>query len=205
MKGFFGFLKATIAGGFFVVLPVVLVWLIVVETIDLVLDFATTVSEFLVGQGLKAFSDPELVAVLILVGICFVTGLAMRTRIGSAIGRFMERLVLNPIPGYTVFKTLTHSLGGLDQTSAFAPCLMDGGDGVREPVLAVEEHDGGNVTVLVPIAPTPTVGTLRVVPRTRLERLDVPLMQFMECYFHFGSGIKDLMAGKAPKRPDPGP
>jgi len=202
MKGFFGFLKTTIVGGFLVVLPVVLVWLVVAETLELLVGLATTVSEFLVGKGLKTFSDPELVAVLILVGVCFITGLAMRTRVGSAVGRFIERLVLDPVPGYKVFKTLTHSLGGLDKSSAFTPALLDDGDGTRAPVLAVEEHPGGDFTVLVPMAPTPTVGPVRVVPGCRLQRLDVPLVDFMECYFHFGSGVKDVIAGKAPGRPD---
>jgi len=203
MKGIIEFLKATFVGGFFVVLPVVLVWMIVVETIDLLVGIATTVSEFLVGKGLKAFSDPELVAVLILVGVCFATGLAMRTRIGTAVGRFIERLILDPLPGYKVFKTLTQSLGGMDQSSAFTPALMQESDGTRTPVLAVEEHAGGDVTVLIPMAPTPTVGPLRVVPRTRVQRLDVPLGQFMECYFHFGSGVKDMLAGGSPEPPKP--
>jgi uncharacterized membrane protein len=203
MKSIIGFLKATIVGGFFVVLPVVLVWMIVVETIDLMVGIATTVSEFLVGKGLKAFSDPEVVAVLILVGVCFAMGLAMRTRIGTAVGRFIERLILDPVPGYKVFKTLIHSLGGLDQSSAFTPALLTDGDGTRTPVLAVEEHAGGDVTVLIPMAPTPTVGPLRVVPRSRVERLDVPLVQFMECYFHFGSGVKDMLVGGSPEPPKP--
>lgn len=200
MKGLFGFLKATIVGGFFVVLPVVLIWLVVAETIELLVGVATTVSEFLVGKGLKAFSDPELLAVLILIGVCFVTGLAMRTRIGSKIGGFIERLVLNPIPGYKVFKTLTHSIAGLDQSSAFTPALLDEGDGTRAPVLAVEDHADGGVTVLVPMAPTPTVGPVRVVPGSRVQRLNVSLVDFMECYFHFGSGVKDVIAGDAPGR-----
>ena len=203
MKSIFGFLKATIVGGFFVVLPVVLVWMIVVETIDLLVGIATTVSEFLVGKGLKAFSDPELVAVLILVGVCFAMGLAMRTRIGTAIGRFIERLILEPLPGYKVFKALTHSLGGIDQSSAFTPALMQNADGTRTPVLAVEEHAGGDVTVLIPMAPTPTVGPLRVVPGSQVQRLDAPLGQFMECYFHFGSGVKDMLAGASPEPPKP--
>jgi len=203
MKGIFGFLKATVMGGFFVVLPVVLVWMIVAETIDLMVGIATTVSEFLVGKGLKAFADPELVAVLILAGVCFVMGLAMRTRIGTAIGRFIERLLLDPLPGYKVFKTLIQSLGGTDTSSAFTPALMLGPDGVRTPVLAVEEHAGGDVTVLVPMAPTPTVGPLHVVPRSRVQRLNVPLGEFMECYFHFGSGIKDLVATGAAEPPKP--
>jgi len=203
MRGIFGFLKATVMGGFFVVLPVVLGWMIVTETLDLLVGIATTASEFLVGKGLEAFADPELVAVLILVGVCFVLGLAMRTRIGTAAGQLIERLVLDPLPGYRVFKTLTQSLGGIDKSSAFNPALMQGPDGVRTPVLAVEEHAGGDVTVLVPMAPTPTVGPLHVVPRSRVRRLDVPLVKFMECYFHFGSGIKDLVGTGASEPPKP--
>jgi uncharacterized membrane protein len=80
---------------------------------------------------------------------------------------------------------------------------MQNADGTRTPVLAVEEHAGGDVTVLIPMAPTPTVGPLRVVPRTRVQLLDVPLGQFMECYFHFGSGVKDMLAGASPEPPKP--
>jgi uncharacterized membrane protein len=205
MKGLFGFLKATIGGGFFVVLPVVLVWLVTAEAIDLLIGMATGVSEFLVGKGLQTFANPEFVAVLILIAVCFFTGLAMRTRIGLAVGSFIERLILNPIPGYKVFKTLTHSLGGLDETAAFTPALLRDADGDRTPVLVVEEHAGGDATVLVPMAPTPTVGPLRIVSRERIELLDVPLVTFMECYFHFGSGVKDLVRSRSPMSPGPRP
>jgi hypothetical protein len=105
-----------------------------VETIDLLLGMATDLSEFLVGKGLKTFANPELVAVLILIGLCFFMGLAMRTTLGQVVGRFIERLVLNPIPGYRVLKILTHSLGGLDESTAFTPALLRDADGSRTPV-----------------------------------------------------------------------
>jgi len=195
MKGVFQFLKATIAGGFFVVLPVVLVSMVVAETVGMLVDVATVVSEFLVGEGIEFLSDPQVVAVLILIAVCFLTGVAMQTRIGSAFGRFIERLVLDPLPGYRVMKTLTQSIGGFDTSSAFTPAIMDAGDGTRAPVLAVEEHRNGDVTVLIPMAPTPTVGPIRVVSGDRVHRVDVSLTEFMDCYFNFGSGTKELMAG----------
>jgi uncharacterized membrane protein len=193
MKGLIDFLKATVAGGFFVVLPVVLAFLIVSETLDLLVGISEPFTEFLTGRGLDKVANRTLVSILILVLICFVLGLMTRTRIGRAVGGFFERAILEPIPGYSVFKTLTRTIGGLDRSVAFSPGLMSDSTGETEPVLVVEEHANGAMTILKPMAPTPTMGPLRVVSGDRVQLLDAPLMQFMECYFHFGHGVKDLM------------
>jgi hypothetical protein len=51
-------------------------------------------------------------------------------------------------------------------------------------------------TLVKPMVPTPTMGPVTGLPGDRVELLDVPLMQFMDCYFQFGHGVKDLMGGQ---------
>ena len=45
MKSFADFVKTTVAGGFFVVLPIFLVWLILGETVDFLMALASPIAE----------------------------------------------------------------------------------------------------------------------------------------------------------------
>ena len=56
----------------------------------------------------------------------------------------------------------------------------------------VEDSSDGNVTVLVPWAPTPFAGSVKIVNRERIEMLDVNLGEFTKVLSHWGVGVCDL-------------
>jgi uncharacterized membrane protein len=197
MKSLIDFFKMTIAGGFFVVLPVVLVWMLLVETVDLLAGLAKPILLLVLPQNVDPARVPVLASILALVGVSFLIGVLMRTGLGQRIGGFLERWLLEPLPGYTVLRSLSRRLSGADESS-FVPAVLESADGTRTPVLAVEQHADGSVTVLVPIAPTPTVGTVQVIPGDRVTRLDASLNDFMIASTHWGAGTEEMLGKTAP-------
>ena len=62
------------------------------------------------------------------------------------------------------------------------------------PALIMERHGDGSATVFVPSSPTPTVGSLYVLPARRVHPIDVPIAKFMNCLSGWGLGTKDLLS-----------
>lgn len=192
MRGILGFFKTTIAGGFLVVLPVVLIWLIITETLDLLVGLASPLADLIPAGTFQHVDTERLVAVLLMVVLCFFTGLAMRFGPGRRVGGWLETKILRPIPGYSVFKNLIGRLSGDQDVKSYRPALIVSAPGVKSLAFIVEDHDDGNRTVFVPLAPTPTVGNIHIVHRDHLEELPVSTSNALNIYWHWGSGAAEL-------------
>lgn len=198
MKRIGEFLKATILGGLFVVLPVVLIYLILVEVMQLAVVLATPIADLFPVGTFDKLTSPTLVGILLIVGVSFVFGLLMLAGPGRALGRWIESKVLSPLPGYRVIKTLTRSMGNMDETDVFKPALLRSEDGSREIVYLIEDHGNGQVTVMLPWALTPMAGTIKIVDRNRIEPLKASLADVTKVLGHWGVGSRELLETTQP-------
>ena len=140
----------------------------------------------------------RILSIALILTLCLVTGLIMRTRPGVAIRSFTEGAVLERIPGYTVIRSLTSRFeGASDDTSTFAPALLTTAPGTRELAFIVDEHETGEVTVFVPLSPMATVGTIRFVSRDHVQAVDASMGAAVNCLMHWGLGSQELFAGKS--------
>ncbi len=201
MKCFADFVKTTVAGGFFVVLPIILTWLILGETMDVLMALASPIAELLPLEGVDAATEAQVVAVVLLLVLCVLTGLAMRSEIGVTVGRWFERVFLQPLPGYPILKSLSRRFAGDTSEERFVPALINTPLGTRMLAFIVEEHDNGDVTVFVPAAPTPAMGMIHIVRKDQVRVLDVPMGAVANCFWEFGTGVKTLLAA-GPERPN---
>ena len=192
MKTVIIFFTTTLAGGFFVILPMVLLYLLLAELFEAAIALGTPIADLFPPDAFGDAETVQVVAVLLLLVACFLTGLALRTQIGTRLINWLEKKILEPIPGYTVLRSLSQRFAGDESSQFFQPAIFTGSDGVRTPVLIVEEHDGGDYSVLVPIAPTPTLGTVQIAPRKMIQRVDLPATEALECFWHWGVGTEKL-------------
>ena len=199
MKRIGSFLKATILGGLFVLLPVVLIYLILAEVMQLAVTLAIPIADLFPEGTFDRVTSPTVVAVLLIVGVSFVLGLLMLAGPGRAVGRWIERKALLPLPGYRVLKSLTHSLGNADGVESFKPAVLRSDDGSREIIYVIEDHGDGRATVMLPWTPTAMAGNLKIVDRDRIEPLDASLADVTRAMGHWGVGIRELL--KAPPSP----
>lgn len=193
MKRIGDFLKATILGGLFVLLPVVLVYLILSEVMQLAVALATPIADLFPAGTFDKVTSPTVVAVLLIVGVSFVFGLLMLAGPGRALGSWIERKVLLPVPGYRVIKSLTRSLGNVDEEESFRPALLRSDDGSREFIYVIEDHGDGRVTVMIPWTPTAMAGNLKIVDRSRIEPLNASLADVTRVLGHWGVGSRELL------------
>jgi uncharacterized membrane protein len=193
MKGLVEFLKTTALGGLFVVLPVLLLYMLLGEILDLVIGLATPIADLFPKGTFDNLTAPFPVAVLLLVGVSFMIGLALRVEVGRRLGGWLERNLFGRLPAYGALKSLTKAFGEAGEGAAFRPALLAGSDGVQELIYVVEDHGDGILTVLVPWAPTAFSGFVKIVAKDRVEMLDTNLGEASRILSQWGVGVRELL------------
>lgn len=183
------FVTSTLVGGLLIVVPAYLAVLLLLKGMKsaatLVRPFAVLLPDWLPAENL--FS---LLLVLI---ICFIVGVAVRTKAGRVARERMEVALFGRLPGYGLIKSLTQRLSGDSEESAWTPALVELEDALV-PAFIIETLDDGRLTVFVPSVPTPLAGAVYVLTPERVHILDVPFTQAIRSISRWGSGSSDLVA-----------
>ena len=183
------FITSTVVGGVLVVVPVYLAALLLLKGMKsaagLVRPVAALVPDWLPAEGLLSL-------ILVLV-ICFLVGVAIRTPVGHAVRERMEIVLFERLPGYGLLRSLTQRLAGDSEESAWQPALAEIEDALV-PAFVIEELDDGRFTIFVPSVPTPFAGAVYVLSSERVHILDIPFTQAVRSVSRWGSGTKDLVA-----------
>ena len=189
MKRIFTFLKATLLGGVIVVLPAWLAAMLVLKALGHLQIFVKPISSHLP----QSVAHPRVIALLLLIGLCFLVGAAIQTAIGAKAERAAERAVLEKIPGYTTLRSLASRLSDHAETASFQPALIEIEEALA-PGFIVEQHSGNRSTVFAPSVPTPMAGAVYIIDNKRVHPLDLSAVAVMECISKWGGGSDKLLA-----------
>ena len=192
MKQIVEFLKTTVIGGLFVLLPVLLLYMLLSEALQLVVALATPIADLFPKEVFAQTEVPVLIALVLIVAVSFLLGIALRSAVLSRTGDWIESTVLSRLPAYTVLKRLTKGFAK-EEASAFKPGMLISAEGWKEIAYVIEDHGDGHLTVLVPWAPTAFSGSVKVVDRDRVEILDANLGDVSKVLSLWGMGTRDLM------------
>ena len=196
MKAVNEFTKATLIGGLIVILPLGLLALVAEKIVEIIRPLANSIAAWLP----RWFHFPDIVALVLLLLLCFVAGLLAETRAGQSAGNFFERVILNHIPGYSIVRSFTRRIGNFEESEKFTPALVELEDALV-PAFVVEKHIDGRYTVFVPSAPTPGVGSIYILASERVHLLDVSLLTAIKCITSWGAGSDELLqAMRTPMR-----
>jgi uncharacterized membrane protein len=183
------FITSTVVGGLFIVVPVYLAVLLLLKGMKsvgtLVRPFTAVLPDWLPAEGL--------ISLLLVLALCFLVGLAVRTQTGRAVRERLEVVFFERLPGYGLLRSLTQRLAGDTAEEAWKPALVDIEDALV-PAFIIEELDDGRFTVFVPSVPTPFAGAVYVISRERVHLLDVPFTQAVQSISRWGSGSRNLVA-----------
>jgi uncharacterized membrane protein len=196
MKKLIAFLKTTAMGGLFVLLPVLLLYLLLTEALGLIVALATPIADLFPKGTFDEINHPVAIGLILIMGVSFVVGLALRSEHGRRLGRWIELTVLDRLPVYKAVKSLTTGFTEAGKDGAFKTAVLNSPAGEREIVYIIEDHGNGYLTVLVPWAPTSFSGSVKVFNQDRLEVLDANLGDVSRALSHWGVGVRDLLEKK---------
>ena len=182
------FITSTVVGGLFVVVPVYLAVLLLLKGMQsvgaLVRPVAALLPEWMPAEGL--------VSLLLVLVICFVVGMAVRTKKGRAARKRLE-VLFEKLPGYDMLRGLTRQLAGDADQEAWKPVLAEIEEALV-PAFIIEELADGRFTVFVPSVPTPFAGAVYILDPARVHLVDVPFTKAVRTISRWGSGSSELVA-----------
>jgi uncharacterized membrane protein len=189
MKQVRQFVVSAFLGGLLIVVPLYLAVLLLLKGMQSVVGLVRPVAMLLP----EWFPAENALSLLLLVLVCFLIGVAVRTSAGQAIRQRIEQSLFERLPGYALLRGLTQRLVGTSEESAWKPALVEIEDALV-PAFIIEEFADGRFTVFVPSVPTPLAGAVYVLSRERVHPLDVPFTQAVKSVSRWGSGSKELVA-----------
>ena len=190
MKALAELTKTTLIGGLLIVLPIYLSILLLAKTLSGILGLLSPVTAAIpAGAQFR-----QIFALVIVLAVCLVAGLVVRTGVGLRAKNAFERSVLEKIPGYSLVRGLAERLGGDEAKGTFQPAMVELEDALSLGFI-IEELEDGRYTVLVPSVPTPAAGSVFVLPRERVHPLDVPFTQAVTVISKWGAGAGALARG----------
>ena len=183
---FINSLTSALGTGILIVAPVYLGVLLLLKIMQsmagLVRPIARLLPDWLPAEGV--------LSLLLVLLVCLIVGLLVRTRAGQAL---LGHTVLEKLPGYTLFRSLTMRIAGKADNVTWKPALAEIEEALV-PAFIIEEFADGRYTVFVPSVPTPLAGAVYILTRERVHPLSVGFGQAFKTVSRWGAGSKELVA-----------
>jgi uncharacterized membrane protein len=189
MKKFGEFVVSALVAGLLLVVPLYLAVLLLLKAtqsvVGLVKPFAMLLPDW--------FPAEHFLSLLLVLIVCFLVGVAVRTPTGRAIRERIEKTLFERLPGYALLRSLTQRLAGQGEENVWKPALVEIEDALV-PAFIIEELEDGRFTIFVPSVPTPFAGAVYILSPERVHPLDIPFTQAVQSVSRWGSGSKELVA-----------
>ena len=182
--------RTNVIYGLLVLIPSAIILLLLAKIVEIL----ETIAKPLNLQSATSVVGAIILALLLVLLLCFVVGAFVRTKLGSwSLERF-ERTILKQIPGYEIISNVLK--GFAEKRTAYRAALVRlYGPGTGVLGFVMEENDNGRVTVFVPSIPTLTVGSLHIVDRERVTMLEAGSIDVTNCISQWGIGSQKILGG----------
>ena len=196
MRTFAQFIKTVLIGGLLVLFPLFACLYLLARIAWALTDFIKPLVGFLPESRFIGVAIADVASILILLLLCFVAGLIVRTSAGSSLGRQLTRF-FNRIPGYRMFGRIARIMFDVEDTRG-TPVVVHQGN-TKQIGFLMEEHSTDELTVFFPDAPNPFSGSIVIVRADAVERLEVPRSEVTQVIASFGAGTSALLDDRETK------
>jgi len=184
------FFKTTVLGGILFLVPIIIFIAIIGKALQITNKLATPLAGLLGVDTIGGIAVAELLAIAILVVICFIAGLAAETTRAKKMVRYLEDTVLDKIPAYALLKFKSQTALNLENEEGVSAVSVRFDD-LWQIAFEVERSGGGIVVVFLPGAPDPWSGSVCVVAEDRITPLDLTVKAAVDLMKRCGKGSTD--------------
>jgi uncharacterized membrane protein len=140
----------------------------------------------MVEGSIQGIAWQKIVALLLLVALCFIAGLLAKTSMAKRLLVWVEDNILRRVPGYSFFKSIGRSMAGIkEQEMKIVLVRVDDG---WQIAFLIEQINDNMYTVFVPDAPTPISGSVYHVEKDRIIWTQMTRQQALQCISQLGFG-----------------
>ena len=195
MKSILSFLKTTLIGGLFFVIPLLVFFFIIGKVIVVFRKVVAPIADKFDISIIGGHTLSRIIAVIALILICLIAGLLAKTKLAMRLKNWIEDNVLSVIPGYTLLKGMSESAMGLDSDN-LKDVVMVNIEEVWQIGFLMEEMDDKLNAVFIPGAPNPMSGSVVFVKWDRLKKIDIEEINAMKISRTLGLDAKKILEGK---------
>lgn len=127
------------------------------------------------------------------VGVCFLVGLVVRTKVGAWLLRAAESRLMRRAPGYVWIRDAMGRVLGTQKPLFSSAALVEVSDGAMCTAFITDTHADGSFTVFVPASPNPMSGSVYHLKREHVHVLEVPVEVAWSSIVSCGAGAGKLM------------
>ena len=186
MRKLADFLRITIAGGILFLIPVGAILFILAKTINFLYNLARPITARLPFKNVAGIGVNTLVSIILLLLICFLAGILMRTKLAKKAVQWLEDRVLVFVPGYSYIRARSTDWFGKEKTENWKPATIFVDD--NEVICFVIDETGDYCSIFLPSAPTPSTGSICVRERKNVTFLPIKISEAVSMIRQFGKG-----------------
>ena len=182
----------TVVGGIFFLAPFMVLIIVLGKAQQITRAVVIPLAAKIPAESLLGFETSKLLAILILVLVCFLAGLFAKTAPAQKLVRWLETALLSNLPGYSFMKNMGEEVAGTAQTHRHEAVLVRFDDAWQVGFL-VERVPGGRVVVFIPDSPSPWSGGVFIFNEERVTPLKVSPASALKCQQKLGEGTAALV------------
>jgi len=188
------FIKTAVIGGVGVILPVALTLFVFKWLYNIIRKIVRPLTEMvMVRSQFQEFTAVVLV-ILILLAICFIIGVIVKTRLGRFFHQNLENRILKIAPGYTIIKeTVMQFLGKKKMPFSSVALVKVFQNETLMTGFVTDTHDDGSYSVFVPTGPNPTSGNIYHLNKQYVHEVEVSVEDAMRSIISCGAGSSSLI------------
>ncbi len=194
------FLRTTLVGGLLFLVPIMVLVMIFGKAVTIAHQVIDPLTEHLPFQSILGLQTPVLMAVGLVLLLCFLAGFFARTMLARKFIDGLESTVLSNEPGYEFLKRMGESMLGVEKEGTY-PAVIVSFDDNAQIGFQVETLESGVVVVFIPGVPAANSGEVYLMSPERISPINVPLSATLKCLKRLGAGscalLRDHALGRA--------
>ncbi|MCL1092192.1 hypothetical protein [Shewanella kaireitica] len=205
MKNAVDLIKASLFGGFLVVLPLLLLYLMADEMIELLIGLSSPIVQLLPSSVMGLEDHPFSLALLTLALTSLLFGIFLKSAFMSQFFRYIERSTIGRLALYRSIKQLASGIfcdknsvnENGEYNGGFRAAMLKNQDGSHQFAYLIEQDDDYSC-VLIPHAPAGFAGPLKLVPNEKVTLLDASIGDVSAVLSQWGNGALALTPRRTP-------
>lgn len=186
------FLKTTVIGGIVFMVPIIIFIAIIGKAIELTNKLAAPVSAIIPVDSIGNIAVANLLALVIVLLICFLAGLAAKSTLARKSIGALESRALSKIPVYGLLKSKIDAIVQPEKAEGMKPVLARFDDS-WQIAFEVERIQGGVVAIYLPGAPDPWSGSVCFVTEDRIQPIELTLPPVLRILKGIGKGSNEQL------------
>ena len=189
------FIKTSVLGGLAVILPAIVFLLIFKWLFNRITDIIQPLTNLILAKGQIGETVADILVIAIILAICFLVGVVVKTKIGRFVHGNLENRLLDLAPGYPIIKSVVMQFIGHKKSPFSSVALVQAFENeTLMTAFITDTHADGRYTVFVPTGPNPTSGLIFHLPQKYVHPVKVSLEETIRSVIACGAGSTNLLA-----------